>query len=86
MDACILRAIVITLPEMVRHQQEATMPDLTLECPQCRNTFMFTEAEQAQYAEQAFPPPTYCPICLRQRKASRDEERDRRRSAKRRRR
>lgn len=63
------------------------MPDLELECAGCQQPFLFTEAEQASYTEQAYPPPTFCPECTRQRKSARDEERDKqRRGSKRRRR
>ena len=63
------------------------MPDLELTCAECKEIFPFTEAEQAQCAEQAFPPPTFCPECYRKRKLAKDEERDRqRRGSKKRRR
>lgn len=62
------------------------MPDIELQCPSCGQPFPFTEEEQAKCAEQAFPPPTFCPECYRTRKLARDEERDKaRRGAKRRR-
>lgn len=63
------------------------MPDIDLVCPTCQETFPFTEAEQAACAEQAFPPPTFCPSCYRARKLVKEEERDqaRRKSRKRRR-
>lgn len=53
------------------------MPDLEILCPMCQQPFVFTEAEQAACAEQAFPPPTYCPTCHRQRKAEKDDARQR---------
>jgi len=63
------------------------MPDIELLCPTCEQSFIFTEAEQEACIEQAYPPPTFCPECLRQRKQARDEERDKqRRGSKRRRR
>lgn len=63
------------------------MPDLMLECPACKQPFPYTEAEQADNAVNAFPPPTFCPDCHRQRKAAKDEVRDQqRRGSKRRRR
>ena len=55
------------------------MPDLELECPECKQLFPYTEAEQAESAINAFPPPTFCPACYRQRKAVKDEARDRQR-------
>ena len=63
------------------------MPDLEILCPACEQTFSFTEDEQAQCAENAFPQPTYCPACHSSRKAAREEKRDsQRRGSKRRRR
>jgi hypothetical protein len=51
------------------------MPDIALSCPECGTEFPFTETEQAACAEQAFPPPTYCPDCTRRRKAAKEEAR-----------
>jgi uncharacterized Zn finger protein (UPF0148 family) len=63
------------------------MPEILLLCPGCQEEFVFSEDEQAQCAEQAFPPPTFCPACYRRRKEAKEEERDRqRRGSKRRRR
>jgi hypothetical protein len=63
------------------------MPEIQLLCPECQQPFPFTEDEQAYCAEQAFPPPTFCPDCHRRRKAAKDEVRDKqRRGSKRRRR
>ena len=63
------------------------MPDIELLCPECQQTFPFTEEEQASCAEQAFPPPTFCPECHQRRKSVKEEERERqRRGSKRRRR
>ena len=62
------------------------MPDLQILCPACQAEFTFSEAEQAECAEQAFPPPTFCPDCHRQRKMAKEEERDRQRGKSKRRR
>ena len=63
------------------------MPEILLQCPECQQTFPFSEIEQAQCVEHAFPPPTYCPDCYQQRKLAKEEVRDRqRRGSKRRRR
>jgi len=62
------------------------LPDLILECPECRQPFTFTEAEQAECTENAFPPPTYCPDCYQKRKAVKDEARNQQRRGSKRRR
>lgn len=62
------------------------MPDLELQCAACQQPFPFTEAEQAACVDQAFPPPTFCPTCHRQRKAAKDEVRQQQRRGSKRRR
>jgi hypothetical protein len=75
------------LSEMDRPSQGGvSMPEMILECPQCRQPFSVSEEEQARCAENGFAPPTYCPDCYRQRKAAKDEVRDRQRRGSKRRR
>jgi hypothetical protein len=62
------------------------MPDIELQCPECQQPFPFTEEEQVQCTVNAFPPPTFCPACHRQRKAAKDEVRNRQRRGSKRRR
>ena len=47
------------------------MADKTLICKDCGAEFVFTEGEQAFYAEKGFAEPTRCPECRKARKASR---------------
>lgn len=48
------------------------MADKTLTCRDCGNEFIFTEGEQAFYAEKGFEnEPTRCPECRKARKAQR---------------
>ena len=49
------------------------MPDKTLSCKDCGSDFIFTEGEQAFYAEKGFTnEPVRCPECRRARKAQRN--------------
>jgi CxxC-x17-CxxC domain-containing protein len=47
------------------------MPDRTLTCRDCGNTFVFTEGEQDFYAQRGFSEPTRCPDCRAAKKAAR---------------
>lgn len=51
------------------------MPDIILTCPECQNSFMFSEEDQATCEAQAFPPPTFCQECHLRRKAAKSEAR-----------
>lgn len=49
------------------------MPDKTLGCKDCGSDFVFTEGEQAFYAEKGFAnEPVRCPDCRRARKSQRN--------------
>jgi ribosomal protein S27E len=49
------------------------MADKTLTCKDCGNEFIFTEGEQAFYAEKGFEnDPVRCADCRRARKAERN--------------
>ncbi|WP_150842869.1 MULTISPECIES: zinc-ribbon domain-containing protein [unclassified Clostridium] len=49
------------------------MADRTLTCKDCGNEFIFTEGEQAFYAEKGFEnDPVRCADCRRARKAERN--------------
>lgn len=67
-------------------KEGAYLPDIELICPECQQPFPYTEEEQALNAESAFPPPTFCPTCHRQRKAAKEEIRNRQRRGSKRRR
>lgn len=45
--------------------------DRMLVCRDCGREFVFTAGEQAFYAERGFVPPTRCPACRAERRASR---------------
>ena len=48
------------------------MADKTLVCKDCGNEFVFTEGEQAFYAEKGFTnDPVRCPECRKAKKAAR---------------
>ncbi len=52
------------------------MPDKTLNCKDCGVEFIFSEGEQAFYAEKGFTnEPLRCPDCRRSRKQQRNNER-----------
>ncbi len=52
------------------------MPDKTLSCKDCGAEFVFTEGEQAFYAEKGFTnEPVRCPDCRRARKQQRNSDR-----------
>ena len=52
------------------------MPDKTLSCKDCGADFVFTEGEQAFYAEKGFTnEPVRCPDCRRARKSQRNSDR-----------
>ncbi len=52
------------------------MPDKTLNCKDCGVEFIFSEGEQAFYAEKGFTnEPLRCPDCRRARKQQRNNER-----------
>lgn len=52
------------------------MPDKTLNCKDCGAEFIFSEGEQAFYAEKGFTnEPLRCPDCRRARKQQRNNER-----------
>ena len=52
------------------------MPDKTLNCKECGVEFIFSEGEQAFYAEKGFTnEPLRCPDCRRARKQQRNNER-----------
>ncbi len=49
------------------------MADKTIICKDCGNEFVFTEGEQAFYAEKGFDKePVRCPACRKARKANRN--------------
>lgn len=49
------------------------MADITLTCKDCGNEFVFTEGEQAFYAEKGFTnQPVRCPACRKARKQQRN--------------
>lgn len=49
------------------------MADITLTCKDCNNKFVFTDGEQAFYAEKGFTnQPVRCPDCRRIRKQQRN--------------
>ncbi len=55
------------------------MADKTLTCKTCGKEFIFTEGEQAFYAEKGLPnEPKHCPDC---RKARRQQNRERERNS-----
>lgn len=45
------------------------MPDYTITCTMCRTPFVFTEGEQAWFAERDYTPPRRCRPCRAERKA-----------------
>ena len=48
------------------------MPDKTIKCKDCGADFVFTEGEQAFYAEKGLTnEPQRCPACRKARKANR---------------
>lgn len=47
------------------------MADIELTCKDCGSTFVFTEGEQAFYAEKGFSNPVRCTECRKQRKNNR---------------
>ncbi|HOV17071.1 MAG TPA: zinc-ribbon domain-containing protein [Candidatus Cloacimonadota bacterium] len=52
------------------------MPDKTLVCKDCNKEFVFTEGEQAFYAEKGLQnEPQRCPECRKARKAERNARR-----------
>ena len=54
------------------------MPDKTLQCKDCGADFIFTEGEQAFYAEKGFTnEPVRCPDCRRARKNMRNNNNNR---------
>ncbi len=48
------------------------IPDKNLTCKDCRSTFVFTESEQAFFAEKGFSEPVRCVDCRRRRKAEKE--------------
>ena len=54
------------------------MQDKTIVCRDCGNEFVFTEGEQAFYAEKGFAnDPVRCPSCRKAKKAQRENNYDR---------
>lgn len=52
------------------------MADKTIVCKDCSKEFVFTEGEQAVYAEKGFTnEPVRCPECRKARKAQRNNKR-----------
>jgi hypothetical protein len=49
------------------------MPEITLVCDECQESFLFSEADQAYCVENAFPPPSRCDECTRRRKDAKAE-------------
>jgi hypothetical protein len=47
------------------------MPDKQIVCEDCRDTFVWTEAEQEFYLQKDFIPPKRCKPCRDKRKAAR---------------
>ncbi len=47
------------------------MADIELTCKDCGSTFVFTEGEQAFYAEKGFSNPVRCAECRQKRKNNR---------------
>lgn len=53
---------------------EPFMPDKTLTCKDCNETFVFTEGEQKFYVEKGFEnDPVRCPACRKSRKTQRND-------------
>ena len=52
------------------------MPDETLRCVDCDQTFIFPEGDQEFYKDRGFLPPKRCLTCRKKKKA-RYEERER---------
>ena len=50
------------------------MADQTLTCKDCNAEFVFTEGEQAFYAEKGFSNPLRCPECRQARKQQRNNQ------------
>jgi CxxC-x17-CxxC domain-containing protein len=48
------------------------MADMTLTCRECGSTSVFTEGEQAFFAQKGFSEPTRCPSCRAAKKAARN--------------
>jgi CxxC-x17-CxxC domain-containing protein len=48
------------------------MPDMTLTCRECGSTFVFTEGEQAFFAQKGFSEPSRCADCRAAKKAARN--------------
>ena len=48
------------------------MPDKTLTCSDCGQTFTFTASEQEFYTQKGFSQPSRCPSCRAARKAARE--------------
>ena len=49
------------------------MADQTIRCRDCPTEFVFTEGEQAFYAQNNFQPPKRCKPCRDARKQNRDQ-------------
>lgn len=57
------------------------MPDMMLECQDCKQEFLFDEGEQAFFESKNFTPPKRCRPCRKKRKEQRaqgGERQDRR--------
>lgn len=59
----------------MERQEEAEMPDKTIECVDCGAAFVFTEKDQKFFASKKYNDPKRCQPC-RQAKKRRNEERE----------
>jgi CxxC-x17-CxxC domain-containing protein len=50
------------------------MPDLELNCIQCKQSFIFTEKEQAIFYQRNLHFPQYCPKCRSRKAFKKDNE------------
>jgi CxxC-x17-CxxC domain-containing protein len=53
-------------------EEKTDMADMNLTCRECGSTFVFTEGEQAFFAQKGFSEPTCCPSCRAAKKAARN--------------
>ena len=53
-------------------EEKTDMADMNLTCRECGSTFVFTEGEQAFFAQKGFSEPTRCPSCRAAKKAARN--------------
>jgi CxxC-x17-CxxC domain-containing protein len=53
-------------------EEKTNMADMTMTCRECGTTFVFTEGEQAFFAQKGFSEPTRCADCRAAKKAARN--------------